>query len=311
MSIRDLLVGVTGFVGGNLAKSHFFQATCHSTDVHTYYGTEPELCVYAGVPSTMYLANANPDGDLDIIKQALTNIRMIKPKKLVLISTVAVYSKTKDVDESIGLELSGVSAYGRNRALLEEWVRIEFPSTTIIRLPALYGEGIKKNFLYDIHMIVPSMLKHEKFEELCNKNECIQNSYILADNGFYKLSDSADLDSMRHFFEKNDFNALSFTDSRSRYQFYNLGRLWVDICRILDNKIELINLVTPPVSAGMIYEYVIGNKGWENRLESFFDYDIKTKYSEVFGHNDGYICRINDEIKDIVQFMKLWKKKDL
>ncbi len=34
---------------------------------------------------------------------------------------------------------------------------------------------------------------------------------------------------LKEFFAGNDFNALAFTDSRSRYQFYNLGRLWQDI----------------------------------------------------------------------------------
>ena len=37
----DLLVGSTGFVGGNLAAKHTFAAACHSSDIAVQYGTRP------------------------------------------------------------------------------------------------------------------------------------------------------------------------------------------------------------------------------------------------------------------------------
>ena len=51
---NDLLVGSTGFVGGNLMAKHDFTAVCHSKDVAAQYGTRPDLCVYAGVPAAMF-----------------------------------------------------------------------------------------------------------------------------------------------------------------------------------------------------------------------------------------------------------------
>ena len=60
----DLLVGSTGFVGGNLLAKHTFAAACHSSDITAQYGTRPDLCVYAGVPAAMFLANADPEADL-------------------------------------------------------------------------------------------------------------------------------------------------------------------------------------------------------------------------------------------------------
>ena len=44
---RDLLVGSTGFVGGNLRAGHECSAMCHSSDIAARYGTAPDLCVYA------------------------------------------------------------------------------------------------------------------------------------------------------------------------------------------------------------------------------------------------------------------------
>ena len=59
----DLLVGSTGFVGGNLLAKHTFAAACHSSDITAQYGTRPDLCVYAGVPAAMFLAKPVCDED--------------------------------------------------------------------------------------------------------------------------------------------------------------------------------------------------------------------------------------------------------
>ncbi len=302
-------MGSTGFVGGNLSETHTFTASCHSSDVKDFYGFEPDVCVYAGIPSAMYLANTRPDEDLAIIKQALSNIRNIKPKKLILISTVAVYDMPRTVDENTVPNSASLPAYGRNRFLLEECVRRDYTEAVIVRLPALYGRGLKKNFLYDIHTIIPQMLKADKYNELSERNPLIQNSYTYKDNDFYKLSDKADREGLRQFFEKNDFNALSFTDSRSKYQFYNLARLWDDISILIENDIKVMNLVTPPVSVSDIYQRITVGKKWENYLESYYDYDIRSTHAAVFGGKDGYICNAEDEIEDIIRFMNSWKEK--
>ena len=94
---KDLLVGSTGFVGGNLAAKHAFAAVCHSTDIAAQFGAKPDLCVYAGVPAAMFLANADPDADLAVMAAARENLRQIAPKQLVLISSIAVRSEERRV----------------------------------------------------------------------------------------------------------------------------------------------------------------------------------------------------------------------
>ena len=96
---KDLLVGSTGFVGGNLAAKHAFAAVCHSTDIAAQFGAKPDLCVYAGVPAAMFLANADPDADLAVMAAARENLRQIAPKQLVLISSIAVYADGRGKDE--------------------------------------------------------------------------------------------------------------------------------------------------------------------------------------------------------------------
>ena len=304
----DLLVGSTGFVGGNLMAKHKFTAVCHSSDVAVQYGTRPDLCVYAGVPAAMFLANADPEADLTVMRAARENLQKIAPKELVLISSIAVYADSRGKNEDEEPDTEGLSAYGRNRLQLERWVREDFSDALIVRLPALYGQGLKKNFLYDLRTITPSMLKPEKYDELAQKSALVRDSYTLADNGFYKLNGTVDAAALRAFFAANDFNALAFTDSRSRYQFYNLGRLWDDLSAARAAGLRLLHLCTPPVSAGTVYTAVTGKTDWHNELSvPPYDYDLRSRHAALLGGRDGYLCTEAEELREICAFMSAWR----
>ena len=305
---RDLLVGSTGFVGGNLRAKHTFTAVCHSSDIAAQYGTQPDLCVYAGVPAAMFLANADPEADLEVMRTARENLRKIAPKSLVLISSIAVFADSRGRCEDDAPGTDGLPAYGRNRLQLEQWVREDFNDALIVRLPALYGAGLKKNFLFDLHTITPAMLKPEKYNELAEKSPLVKTGYTLADNGFYKLNGTADKTALKEFFVGNDFNALAFTDSRSRYQFYNLGRLWQDIEAARAAGLTMLHLCTPPISAAEAYTAVTGKADWTNELpKSPFDYDLRSRYAAVLGGSGDYLCTKEEEVDDVTHFLREWR----
>lgn len=306
--MRDLLVGSTGFVGGNLRAAHSFAALAHSTDIAAQYGSRPDLCVYAGVPAEMFLANAAPEKDLDRMRTARENLRRIAPKRVALISTIAVFADSRGADENTRPGGENVSAYGRNRLQLERWVWEDFPGSLVLRLPALYGVGMKKNFLYDLHTVTPAMLRAEKYAELAAASPLVKTAYSPAQNGFYKLNGQADPAELKAFFAANSFNALAFTDSRSRYQFYDLGRLWSDIGVALEHGLPLLHLATPPVSAARVYEAVTGQTGWRNELDKPpFDYDLRTRHAALLGGADGYLCTEEEELASVRDFMKNWR----
>lgn len=305
---RDLLVGSTGFVGGNLRAKHTFAAVCHSSDIAAQYGTQPDLCVYAGVPAAMFLANADPEADMEVMRTARENLRKIAPKSLVLISSIAVFADSRGRCEDDAPDTDGLPAYGRNRLQLEQWVREDFNDALIVRLPALYGAGLKKNFLFDLHTITPAMLKPEKYNELAAKSLLVKTGYTLADNGFYKLNGTADPAALRAFFAANDFNALAFTDARSRYQFYNLGRLWSDMEAARAADVKLLHLCTPPVSAAEVYTAVTGKADWHNELpKPPFDYDLRSRHAALLGGSGDYLCTKQQELDDITRFMRSWR----
>ena len=300
----NAIVGYTGFVGSNIYAAGAFDAAYNSKNISEAYGTKPDLLVYAGLRAEKYLANNAPEKDLELIYQAEENISKIDPKKLVLISTIDVFKKPVDVDENSPIDTEGLHPYGYNRYLLELWVRERYPDALIIRLPGLFGMNIKKNFIYDFINVIPSMLKASKFDELSAKDETLINCYTLQDNGFYKLNASGfDRNELKERFRALGFSALNFTDSRSVYQFYNLGRLWSDISKALDAGITLFHPATAPVSAGEVYRWITGDD-FVNELNSapaFYDY--KTVHAELFGGENGYICdrtQVLDEIKEFV-----------
>lgn len=300
-----VLVGSTGFVGGNLAAAGDFTKLYHSTNVREGFGAHNELVVYAGVPAAMFLANSDPEADLAVMRAARENLRALNGRQTVLISSICVYADSRGKTEADEPQPAGLAAYGANRLQLERWVREDFSDALIVRLPALYGQGLKKNFLYDLRTITPSMLKPEKYDELAQKSALVRDSYTLADNGFYKLNGTVDAAALRAFFAANDFNALAFTDSRSRYQFYNLGRLWDDLSAARAAGLRLLHLCTPPVSAGTVYTAVTGKTDWENELpKAPFDYDLRSKYAQLLGGSGAYLCTEQEELEDIRRFLR-------
>lgn len=298
----NALVGYTGFVGSNLYDTGNFDRVFNSGNIEEAYGMKPDLLIYAGMRAEKYLANSAPKKDMELVIQAEENISRIGPKKLVLISTIDIFHVPKGVDEKSKVDTVDLHPYGYNRYQLELWARDHYPNALIIRLPGLFGKNIKKNFIYDYINRIPSMLTSQKIEELSCVDGELRNYYRLQDNGFYKLGAVSKKDRivLKDKFRKIGFSALNFTDSRSRYQFYNLGRLWGDIQTALKEDIRLWHPATEPVSACELYQYLTG-EDFINELDGKpADYDYRTIYSGIFGGKDGYICdkdRVLEEIK--------------
>lgn len=301
----NALVGYTGFVGSNLYDKGDFDAVYNSKNIEEAFDTCPDLLVYAGLRAEKYLANDDPVKDLKMIETAKENILKINPKKLVLISTIDIFKTPLGVNESSDVETDGLHAYGYHRYLLELWVREKYPDALIIRLPGLFGKNIKKNFIYDFINIIPFMLKDEKFRELAEREPLLERYYEKQDNGFYKVNVSEnDKKTLKDIFRSLDFSALQFTDSRSRYQFYNLGNLWKDIGIALNAEIKLWHPATEPISAGELYHYLTGGTFFNEIARSPVYYDYRTIHDELFGGKGGYICDAMQILAEIKVFVE-------
>ena len=300
----DALVGYTGFVGSNIAAGRAFGGLYNSKNIGEAFGAEPDLLVYAGVPGEMYLANANPAADRAAVENAAENIRRIRPKRLTLISTSAVLNSAAGADEDYLIDPEKLSAYGLHRYELEKLARSLAPSYHIFRLPALFGMNIKKNFIYDINHSCPSALSGDKYESFSAAEPVISECYEPKGNGFYKLAaPETKMRGLKEAFERIGFSALSFTDSRSVYQFYNLKRLWGHIAVAIENEIPLLHLAVEPLSAGEVYKAATGREFVNEILEKPIHCDFRTKHAALFGGAGGYIHARARVLAELIEFI--------
>lgn len=148
---KSALIGHSGFVGGTLLRDRHFDDHFNSRNIEEIGGRSYDLVVCAGAPGAKWRANARPAEDrasLSRLRDALANVTA---RAFILISTVDVYpDPASGADESAAIDPSLNHPYGAHRYALETWVRERFPASNIVRLAALFGEGLRKNPLYDL-----------------------------------------------------------------------------------------------------------------------------------------------------------------
>lgn len=304
--MKTALVGYTGFVGSNLNESFNFTYKFNSHNIENAFDLRPDILVYAGVRAEKFLANANPEKDREKMIEAFDNVKRIRPRKVILISTVDVYKQPDLVDENTPIEIENLQPYGANRFFLENCVRKEYPDALIIRLPGLFGINIKKNFIYDFINSIPSMLNSEKYCVFSSKESLIGQFYKLQDNGFYKCSilNEKDKVKLKAAFERLGFSALNFTDSRGVFQFYPLRRLWRDIEIAQNAELKLVNMATEPIEISELHKALTG-KEFINHVSNVVPrYDFHTIHDTLYGGHGGYLYSKNDILEEIKKFVQ-------
>lgn len=147
--MSSALIGFTGYVGSTLLKQTSFDFLYRSTNIASIEGNRFDTVVCAGAPAQKWIANRDPEADLDKINMLISHLKSMTCKTFVLISTVDVFSSPLGVDEGDILNEVGLNPYGLNRRLLEKFVESHFPQHLIIRLPGLVGPGLRKNVIFD------------------------------------------------------------------------------------------------------------------------------------------------------------------
>jgi hypothetical protein len=115
---------------------------------HTY-----DTVVCATVPAVKWMAIKEPEADKACIDAIIAKLdKVVVDKQFVLISTIDVHPTLTGANEDTDCSANeGHHAYGANRRYFEEWCVKKFgDKCTIVRLPALFGPGLKKNYIYDL-----------------------------------------------------------------------------------------------------------------------------------------------------------------
>lgn len=145
----NALIGYTGFVGSNILTQKKFSHLYNSSNIIKMKGCVFDEVWCAGISAVKWWANSNSEADIENISSLLTTLATVSCKHFVLISTVDIFNKPLSVDESSVPSEEGLSPYGKHRLYAEKFILDHFKKVTIVRLPGLFGNGIKKNCIYD------------------------------------------------------------------------------------------------------------------------------------------------------------------
>jgi len=297
--LRRALIGSTGFVGGALARQRRFQRAYNSVTIEQIAGERFDLVVCAGAPAAMWAANAQPEADVANLSRLYRALRSADIGRVVLISTIAVFDDASKGYTESSARFEDGKAYGRNRRELEKQVMGSF-DCHVLRLPALFGQGLKKNFIFDLMNPIPSFVPSVRFEELTGQfgpddRELLRRAFAfdskLAVWRFDRRSfprGSGEADVLERAFRGAGLLSASFTNSESRFQLYNIERLAEDIDRCIDAGIRVLNVCSTPLRAADIHRELLGAP-FENTGPPLVVEDVRTEFAARLGGSGCYL----------------------
>lgn len=146
------LIGYTGFVGQNLEKasSKPYDDQFNSKNISEIEGKSYDEIVCAGVSAVKWAANKYPFDDAHALNTLVQCLKKVKAKHFILISTIDVYRDPLGVTERDKPPIKDLHFYGLHRLKFERFIQENFPKVTIIRLPGLFGPGLRKNLIFDL-----------------------------------------------------------------------------------------------------------------------------------------------------------------
>lgn len=292
------LVGHTGFVGGALRRRRSFAGFYNSSNIGELAGERFDRVVCAGAPAVMWAANADPEGDAANLDRLIAALRSAEIGTLVLISTVAVFDDPSAGYAEDDARYETAKAYGRNRRRLEVQAAEAFDDVRIVRLPALFGPGLKKNFIFDLMNPAPSFINPTAYEKTAAAFSAAERAMLAEAYAFdaglkmwrlrrEELSRAPLLADLTEALERIGFVARNFTNSESRYQFYNIERLADDIDRIVDSEVRVVNLCSEPLSAREVHLHLTG-EDFANDGPARVSENVRTRHAGLFGGAGDY-----------------------
>jgi sugar phosphate isomerase/epimerase len=172
------IIGYTGFVGSYLINhiqnefENVYLFNSKNFQNINIKNINYDIIYCCGISAKKWLANQNPDQDWNNMNQLLEVLKQTSCSKFIHISTIDVYSeKYLGCDENtipMYLSSSEHHPYGIHRLHFElELKKIYNENLYIVRLPALFGFGLRKNVLFDY--ITNQISKHD-----INSHDCLQ-----------------------------------------------------------------------------------------------------------------------------------------
>jgi hypothetical protein len=295
---ESCLIGYTGFVGTALARQACFSQCFNSSTIAAIAGQRFDTVVCAAAPGSMFEANRFPDRDRARIDALIDQLATVRAERFILISSIAVLADFAGGDDEGSARFQTDLAYGRHRRALEAFVESRFERHLVVRLPALFGPGLRKNFVFDLLNPVPSMLTQERLDGLAAALDAPLAAWLRAlyrpdaATGLCTL-DRASLNADRRRAALEDAvvalgaSATQFHHRETTYQYYGIDRLWSDIGVAMDAGLSHIHLVAEPLSAASIHQHLTGRAMPETGARLHRE-DMRTRHAALWGASGPY-----------------------
>lgn len=244
ISNNNALIGYSGFVGSNILSQHRFENLYDVKNIEDIKGEEFNLVVCAAAPGVKWLANKKPEEDYNSIKRLMDNLKKVYTENFVLISTIDVYPIVDKVNEDTHIIKEKLLPYGKHRRILEEFVETYFNSL-IIRLPGIFGKGLKGNIIYDfLYKRYDFIPKDGIFQFYCLNHIC-KDIFIALKNNLKALNISTEPISISELSTKV-FNIKSsekwITNKKPYYDMHTkYGNFWGKEGPYLYSKSEILS----------------------------------------------------------------------
>lgn len=306
------LIGHTGFVGGALLRQTHFDACYNSANIRDITGARFGTLVCAAAPGSMLEANRAPERDKAAIDALIERLGRVTAERFVLISSIAVLADFAGGDDEGTSAYQEELAYGRHRRALEAFVEQRFPAHLIVRLPALFGAGLRKNFLFDLLNPVPAMLTEAKRNAVASALGGDLAAWLGAlyapdaATGLLKLDRAAlDTDPRRPALEAAldamGASATQFHHRETTYQYYDTRRLWQDIGTASQAGLAHLHLAPEPLRAADIHLRLTGREMPETPARLHRE-DMRTRHAALWGAQGPYQFTAADTLENLAAF---------
>jgi hypothetical protein len=293
------LIGYTGFVGSTLIRQGHFSHYYNSSNIDQIVDRQFDTVVCAAAAGSMFEANKFPHLDWAKIDLLVSRLARIKARRMILISSIATLANFSSGEDEGTNAFEDEIAYGRHRRYLEAFCENRFPHCLIVRLPALFGTGLKKNFIFDLMNPVPTMLTSAAYDSLSAKllpplRERLARLYSHdAMTGLLKLDRPAlNDDCMRSALERavieHGASSTQFHNPETNYQYYDMSRLWHDLAVACNAGLSHIHLVSQPLKASRIHERLLGRPMPDAGAQLHIE-DMRTRHAELWGRSGQYL----------------------
>lgn len=306
------VLGATGFVGNIVANSldhdklPVLRLGRHSQNPPTLID---ELWCCAA-PGSMVRANSHPQEDDDAVKAVFDRMETLAPRRVVLISTIAALEAFGAGQDEDTAQPEKTTPYGANRAWLEERVQTTWGANALVlRLPALFGPGLKKNALYDLVHPLPSFLRAPDAQRALDLlgPDWAQMGEWSADGTQWTLNrEQAEHHPQAPTWTERlhgaNLTSWRFSNPESTYQFYEVPRLVDDAHRLMEAGIRCAHLAPEPLrlqDVAQAYGVDLPTNGAKLHHES-----LRTRHSSVFGADAPYTQGRGEVLANVRSFLR-------